>query len=297
MSKLQVQKSFDHTGGILYIVGTPIGNLDDWTPRAKNAFETADVIAAEDTRHTQKLLNRFGIRKPLISYHEHNRHTREKELIDRLKQGETVALVSDAGMPGISDPGEELIRSAIACDIPVIPVPGPNAAVTALVASGLPPQPFLFLGFLPRNTREREEVCRRWRRVEATLVCYEAPHRLKAMLQTVLEVMGDRRVALARELTKRHEEWLRGTVSECLQWLEDHPPRGEYTVVIAGWEGETPSMDDSEETAWWQSLTVIEHVKHYLAQGETKKVAIQRTAQDRGLPKREVYNLYHREQD
>lgn len=294
---MQVQKSFDHAGGTLYIVGTPIGNLDDWSPRAKAAFEAADVIAAEDTRHTQKLLNRFGIRKPLISYHEHNRHTRGKELIDRLKQGETIALVSDAGMPGISDPGEELIRSVIACDIPVIPVPGPNAAVTALVASGLPPQPFLFLGFLPRNAREREAVCRQWSKVEATLVCYEAPHRLKAMLQTVREVMGDRRVALARELTKRHEEWLRGTVSECLQWLEDHPPRGEYTVVIAGSEGGESSLNDREDNAWWQSLTVTEHVEHYLAQGESKKTAILRTAQDRDLAKREVYNQYHRERD
>ena len=212
---MRVQRSFgaESEEGALYIVGTPIGHLQDLSPRAREILEQVDVIAAEDTRHTRKLLTRFDIaKKPLISYHEHNRKTRGPQLIERLLAGESVALVSDAGMPAIADPGEDLVREALERGLHVIPVPGPNAAITALVASGIPPVPFVFLGFLPRHPKEREEALSRWKEAEAALVCYEAPHRVISTLESVYRVLGDRRIAVARELTKTHEEWLRGTV-------------------------------------------------------------------------------------
>lgn len=205
---MQVQRSFEDAaeGGALYVVGTPIGHLQDLSPRAKEILEKADVIAAEDTRHTRKLLTRFDIsKKNLVSYHEHNRKSRGPQLIDRLLEGASVALVSDAGMPAISDPGAELVREALERGIPVIPVPGPNAAITALVASGIPPVPFVFLGFLPRVPKDRERELSRWKEAEAALVCYEAPHRVISTLESVGRVLGDRRIALAREMTKTHE--------------------------------------------------------------------------------------------
>jgi 16S rRNA (cytidine1402-2'-O)-methyltransferase len=288
---MRVQRSFEAAGGALYIVGTPIGHLQDLSPRAKEILEQVDVIAAEDTRHTRKLLTRFDIAKPLVSYHEHNRKTRGPQLIERILGGESVALVSDAGMPGIADPGEELVREALERDIPVIPVPGPNAAITALVASGIRPVPFVFLGFLPRTPKDRERELSRWKETEATLVCYEAPHRVVATLEAVRRVLGDRRIALARELTKAHEEWLRGTAGECLAHLTEHPPRGEYTLVIEGADASTGSVQDGTE--WWASLTVEEHVEWYLRRGKTKKEAIRAAARDRSLPKREVYRVVH----
>lgn len=295
---MRVQRSFEaaEAGGALYIVGTPIGHLQDLSPRAKEILEQADVIAAEDTRHTRKLLTRFGIaKKPLVSYHEHNRKSRGPQLIERILEGETVALVSDAGMPGISDPGEELVREALKREIPVIPVPGPNAAITALVASGIPPVPFVFLGFLPRIPKDRERELSRWKETEAALVCYEAPHRVISTLESVRRVLGDRRIALAREMTKTHEEWLRGTVSECLAHLTENPPRGEYTLVIAGAD---PTVRSGEsETEWWASLTVEEHVEWYLRRGRSKKEAIRSAARDRSLPKREVYRIVHLENE
>lgn len=291
-----VQRSFESAaeGGVLYIVGTPIGHLQDLSPRAKEILERADVIAAEDTRHTRKLLTRFGIAgKPLISYHEHNRKSRGPQLIERILDGASVALVSDAGMPAISDPGEELVREALEREIPVIPIPGPNAAITALVASGIPPVPFVFLGFLPRNPKDRERELSRWKETMAALVCYEAPHRVVSTLESVERVLGDRRIALAREMTKAHEEWLRGTVSECLSFLAEHPPRGEYTLVIAGADPEARTGET--ETTWWDSLTVEEHVDWYVRQGQSKKEAIRSVARDRSMPKREVYRIVHLE--
>ncbi|SFJ35027.1 16S rRNA (cytidine1402-2'-O)-methyltransferase [Thermoflavimicrobium dichotomicum] len=274
------------------MVGTPIGNLGDLSPRAQEVLAQVDLIAAEDTRHTRKLLSKFNFSTPLVSYHEHNKIQRGEELIERLQNGESIAIVSDAGMPAISDPGEDLVKLAVQKRIPVIPIPGPNAALSALVASGLPTQPFLFLGFLPRTTRERKTQLRRWVHVPATLLCYEAPHRLVSMLEDVLEVMGDRVIAISREMTKKHEEWLRGSLSECLEYVKKEGTKGEYTIVIAG----ADEYIEEESKKWWEDLSVIEHVEHYLAQGKPKKEAIQLTAQDRGLPKREVYNLYHAEQ-
>lgn len=290
------QKSFETDSGALYVVGTPIGNLGDLSQRAKEILTEADLIACEDTRHTRKLLSHLGISTPMVSYHEHNRLSRLPQLLQRLQSGERIALVSDAGMPGISDPGEEFIRKAVEEEIPVIPVPGANAALSAVVTSGLPPQPFLFIGFPPRHSKERVMELKRWKEAPATLIFYEAPHRILPMLKAVLEILGDRRVAVARELTKKHEEWLRGRVSECIRLFEEEKPRGELTVVVEGIsphdaeEGEVPPED-----AWWQALTVSEHVNWHIHRGKSKKEAIKVTAEERTLPKREVYNEYHQD--
>lgn len=294
---MEKQKSFvnDRKEGTLYVVGTPIGNLQDLSPRAREILSEADLIAAEDTRHTLKLLNAFGIKASLISYHEHNQKAREPELIEKLADGQTIALVSDAGMPGISDPGESLIQKATLRKIPVIPVPGPNAALAALVASGLPTQPFVFIGFLPRVKKDRRKELERWQSVSATLIFYEAPHRLIEMLEDVMEVLGDRRVAICRELTKRHEEWLRGSLSECLMYFQNHKGRGEFTIVVEGADLSEADLKETEAGTDWSAISIRQHVNQYMEQGLRKKEAILQAAKDRSLPKREVYNAYHKE--
>jgi 16S rRNA (cytidine1402-2'-O)-methyltransferase len=286
---LWVQKSFEVKQGVLYVVGTPIGNLDDFSPRVHQILSQVDLIAAEDTRHTKKLLSKFSFSTPLVSYHEHNEKKRCGELIEQLKMGKSIALVSDAGMPAISDPGEELVRQAVEQQIAVIPIPGPNAALTALVASGIEVQPFLFLGFLPRAKKERKEELEKWGHLPVTLVFYEAPHRLVAMLEDCLAILGDRDVAISREITKKHEEWLRGKLSECLSYLQQNGTRGEYTIVIG--KGETKMEVEGEK--WWASLSINEHVEYYIKKGENTKTAIKQTAKDRSIPKREVYQHYH----
>ncbi|GGA52462.1 ribosomal RNA small subunit methyltransferase I [Kroppenstedtia guangzhouensis] len=291
------QKSFETDGGVLYVVGTPIGNLGDLSVRTKQILGEVDLIACEDTRHTRKLLSHLGISTAMISYHGYNRLTRLPLLLDRLQEGKSIALVSDAGMPGISDPGEELIHQVVEAEIPVIPVPGANAALCALVASGLPPQPFLFIGFLPRNSKERMTELTKWKETPATLIFYEAPHRIRPMLKDVMEVLGDRKTALARELTKKHEEWMRGNLSACLQELEEEKPRGEWTVVVEGASSDGTGAENGPDVTWWQALTVREHVDWHIRRGKIKKEAIQATAAERSLPKREVYNEYHRETD
>jgi len=294
----RIQKSFGGDGeafslGTLFIVGTPIGNLGDLSPRALEVLKTVDLIAAEDTRHTRKLLQVHQFNTPLWSYHEHNQREKGEEILAALEAGKKVALVSDAGLPGISDPGEDLVRQATERGIPVVPVPGPNAALTGLVASGLPTQPFLFLGFLPRHSKERKQELKKWWRLPATLVCYEAPHRLEDMLTDALEVLGDRPVAICRELTKKHEEWLRGALSDCLVHIREQGVRGEYTVIFSGAEEEENEQEDQK--AWWSALSVVEHVHTYMERGHSKKEAIQLAAKDRNVPKREVYQLYHQE--
>ncbi|MFD1427981.1 16S rRNA (cytidine(1402)-2'-O)-methyltransferase [Kroppenstedtia sanguinis] len=291
------QKSFESEGGVLYVVGTPIGNLGDLSERAKQILTEVDLIACEDTRHTRKLLSHLGISKAMTSYHEHNRLARLSSLLSRLQEGENIALVSDAGMPGISDPGEELIREVVQAGMPVIPVPGPNAALSALVASGIKPQPFLFIGFLPRNAKERRAELNKWKETPATLIFYEAPHRIQPMLKDVLEVLGDRQAALARELTKRHEEWMRAPLSVCLRLLEERKPRGEWTVVVEGAPAGGNQVEEEPNVTWWRALTVREHVDWHIHRGKSKKEGIQATAAERSLPKREVYNEYHREMD
>lgn len=267
--------------GTLYIIGTPIGNLEDISLRALRILGEVDLIAAEDTRKTRKLLTHFKIGTPLTSYHEHNKLTRLDELISILRQKD-VALVSEAGMPGLSDPGYELIQAAIAQGIPVVPVPGPSALITALVVSGLPTDSFLYLGFLPRRQKDRRQLLASVAREKRTLVAFEAPHRLLASLADLKDVLGDRRIAVARELTKLYEEVWRGSISQALTHFEENPPRGEFTLVIEG---------VGEERVTWDEEQVVEALAELMAEGAAKKEAIKAVADLAGWPKREVYKV------
>ncbi|WP_070121567.1 16S rRNA (cytidine(1402)-2'-O)-methyltransferase [Bacillus marinisedimentorum] len=289
----QQQSYRDSEGGKLYLVPTPIGNLEDMTYRAVKVLQDADLIAAEDTRHTRKLCNAFEITAPVVSYHEHNKEKSGIRLIQDIQEGKTVALVSDAGMPSISDPGFELVQAALQEQMPVIPLPGANAALTALIASGLKPQPFYFFGFLNRNKKERREQLKRLSKMEDTIIFYEAPHRLKNTLLDIEKVLGSRRIVLSRELTKKFEEFIRGTVQEALEWVNQNEVRGEFCVLVEGGE-----KSNGEEPAWWDALSVIEHVEHYLSEeGLKPKEAVKKAAEDRSMPKREVYQIYHVENE
>jgi len=267
--------------GTLYIVGTPIGNLEDISLRALRILGEVDLIAAEDTRRTRKLLTHYGIETPLSSYHEHNKLTKLDELLNTL-QRKDVALVSEAGMPGLSDPGYELIEAAVARSIPVVPVPGPSALITALVVSGLPTDSFLYLGFLPRRRKQRRQLLASVDGERHTLLAFEAPHRLRASLADLKDVLGDRRIAVARELTKMYEEVWRGSISQALAHFAEDPPRGEFTLVIEG---------AGAERAAWDERQVVEALAELLAEGVEKKEAIKAVADLAGWPKREVYKV------
>jgi len=271
--------------GTLYIVGTPIGNLEDVSLRALRILGEVDLIAAEDTRRTRKLLIRYEIKTPLTSYHEHSKLAKLDELLGTLEQKD-VALVSEAGMPGLSDPGYELIEAAIARGIPVVPVPGPSALITALVVSGLPTVSFLFLGFLPRRKKRRRQILASVAGERRTLVAFEAPHRLRASLADLKAVLGDRRIAVARELTKVYEEVWRGSVSQALAHFEENPPRGEFTLVIEG---------AREERVTWDEGQVREVLAELVAEGAERKEAVKAVADLAGWPKREVYRVALRE--
>ncbi|RWZ50150.1 16S rRNA (cytidine(1402)-2'-O)-methyltransferase [Halobacillus fulvus] len=289
---MKIQKSFKESNGTgtLYIVPTPIGNLEDMTYRAVSTLRDVDVIGAEDTRNTKKLLNHFNIQTPLISYHEHNKQGRGPQLIEQLQSGESIAIVSDAGMPGISDPGSDLVALAVEAEVPVVVLPGANAALPALAGSGISTESFLFCGFLPRKKKDRKEELERLKRQTATLIFYESPHRLKEMLSHTNEVLGPRRASLARELTKRYEEYVRGTVDELAEWAEREDVRGEFVVIVEGSQEKVEEEDDQ----WWAALSVVEHVDHYIeSEGMKSKTAIKQTALDRKLPKRDVYQAYH----
>lgn len=287
---MKSQKSFaKENKSSLYLVPTPIGNLEDITFRALKVLKSVDMIAAEDTRNTRKLLTHFDIQTPMMSYHEHNKKTSGEKIIQLLQEGKNIALVSDAGMPAISDPGYELIKDVLQEGLPVISLPGANAALTALIASGIHPQPFYFHGFLPRKKQEREKVLEQLKGMTATIIFYEAPHRLRETLQAILGSWGDREIVLAREITKKFEEYLRGTISEALIWVEQERVRGEFCLIVQGASGDTKIMD----TAWWVTFSVKEHVQHYIDQGNTAKEAVKKTAKDRGLPRREVYRIFH----
>jgi 16S rRNA (cytidine1402-2'-O)-methyltransferase len=220
--------------GVLYLVGTPIGNIEDLSPRALRVLCAVTVIAAEDTRHTAGLLERFSARRPMVSYHDHNKDERTPELIARLQAGDSVAVVSDAGSPGISDPAFTLVRAAVSASIPVIPVPGPSSALCALEASGLPTDRFAFEGFLPRRPGKRRSRIGELREDPRTLIFFESPHRLAATLRDLASGLGDRPASLSRELTKRFEETRRGTLGSLLAWIREHPPRGEFVLVVGG---------------------------------------------------------------
>lgn len=267
----------------LYVVATPIGNLEDITFRAIRVLQAADLIAAEDTRHTGKLLQHFHITTPQISYHDHNRRSRLPELLDRLQQGKAIALVSDAGMPGISDPGYELVQACAEAGIEVIPIPGASAVVTALSASGLPTERFAFEGFLPTKGQERRDRLDSFRNEPRTLVFYEAPHRLRQTLTDLAEVVGgDRLIVLARELTKLHEEFWRGTVEEAIAHYETREPQGEFTIVLAGAQPDAPLLSESALLAELQNL---------IRQGLSRSQASRQLAQQTSLPRREIYQL------
>ena len=272
--------------GSLLVVATPIGNLEDITFRALRALREADLIVAEDTRHTLRLLNHFGIRKPMISCHDRNEHARVEGLMSRMRQGERVVLVSDAGTPGISDPGEILIRGVLEAGIPVSMAPGPAAAIMGLVLSGLPTDRFCFEGFLPASRPDRLRRLEALRSETRTMVFYEAPHRLAQSLEDLLEVLGDRPCALARELTKRHEEVQRDTLDALGKKYRTLPPRGEYVVVVAGIGQE---VLDGREQAKWRALPVAAHVALHEQAGLSRMEAMKRAGRERGWSKREVY--------
>ena len=286
---MKTQQSYAETNvGTLYLVPTPIGNLDDMTFRAVNTLKEVDLVACEDTRVTQKLLNHFNIDVSKMSYHEHNIHTQTQELIRELLNGKDIAQVSDAGMPSISDPGVELVAAAVAVDIPVVPLPGANAAVTALIASGLAPQPFTFYGFLSRKKSDLNAELVDLKDKTETIVFYESPHRLTQFLKELVNVFGEeRKVVLAREVTKRYEEFIRGTAKEVLDWADETQLRGEFVVMVAG-------NDDIEEEIYWENWTVLEHIDYKMTYEKmSSKDAIKAVAKERNVPKREVYAEYH----
>lgn len=270
------------TYGTLYLCATPIGNLEDMTPRALRMLQEADLIAAEDTRHTLQLLNHFGIKGHLIRYDEHSKEKQGAYLLDELLAGKNIALVSDAGFPGIADPGEALAKDAIAAGVRVVPVPGANAALCALIASGLPAYPFFFGGFLPKSKKNRREQLEQWKYIPATMILYEAPHRIEEVLEDILESWGDRPICAARELTKLHEEFYRGTISSCLAWLEQNGARGEFCLIIGAGTEEKPPEEEQ--------LEPLDEVRKLIAEGVDKKQALQQVAKKHKIPKRELYN-------
>lgn len=277
--------------GKLYLCATPIGNLGDVSARCLEVLNSVDLIAAEDTRRTLQLLNHFEISKPLTSYHEHNKHEKGGYIISLLQSGKNVALVSDAGTPAISDPGEDLVRLCAENDLEVTSVPGPVAGINALILSGLDTKRFAFEGFLSVNKRHRKEHLESVSNDTHTLIFYEAPHKLKNTLADMRQTFGgDRKIALVRELTKIHEEVKRCTLDEAVDFYAENNPRGEYVIVVDG----AKETEIAEENVW-ENISVREHVDRYIAEGMTSKEAIKKAALDRGAPKREVYNEYHKE--
>ncbi|BAY19188.1 uroporphyrin-III C/tetrapyrrole methyltransferase [Anabaenopsis circularis NIES-21] len=273
----------DPQPGTLYVVGTPIGNLEDITFRAVRILQTVDLIAAEDTRHTGKLLQHFQVKTPQLSYHEHNRNSRIPEILEHLSNDKAIALVSDAGMPGISDPGYELIKACIDAGINVVPIPGASAAITALSAAGLPTDKFTFEGFLPPKTQQRREHLETLQTESRTLIFYESPHRLPETLQDLAEVFGsDRQIVLARELTKLYEEFWRGTIASAIAHYQQREPQGEYTLVVAGTPITQPLLTEVELKAELQQL---------ISQGISRSQASRQLAKFTSLSRRQVYQL------
>ncbi len=278
--------------GTLYLCATPIGNLEDMTFRAVRVLREADLIAAEDTRNSLKLLNHFDIRTPMTSYHEYNKYDKGRKLVEKLLEGKDVALITDAGTPGISDPGEELVSMCHEAGITVTAVPGAAACITALTISGLPTRRFAFEAFLPSDKKEREAVLDALEKEQRTIVLYEAPHRLVKTLKLLAERLGERRVSVCRELTKRHETVYRSTLPAAAAHYEETPPKGECVIVV---QGLTRREAEEEERQRWMDMSIEEHMEYYLSQGLDKKEAMKRTAKDRGVQKREIYNYLNRD--
>ena len=275
--------------GILYLVATPIGNLEDMTYRAVRILQEADEIAAEDTRNSRKLLTHFDIHTPMTSYHEFNKYDKAEVLIGQLLSGKSVALITDAGTPGISDPGEVLVQKCYNAGVPVVPVPGACAAVNALVASGQATRRFAFEAFLPADKKERRKVLEELKRETRTIVLYEAPHRLVKTLEELAELLGDRPVTLCKELTKKHETFRKTTLGQAAKAYAEEEPRGEYVLVIAG---KSEEECREEVKARLEGLSVIDHMKQFLAEGMDEKSAMKAVASERGIPKREVYQAW-----
>lgn len=268
--------------GVLYLVATPVGNLEDITYRALRILKEVDFIAAEDTRHSLKLLNHFEISKPMISYYEHNIRERGEQIIKRLKDGQSAALVTDAGTPAISDPGEDIVRLCVEEHIRVVPVPGAVAAINALICSSLPTSRFSFEGFLSVNKKSRIDHLSSVKFSRYTLIFYEAPHKLLNTLRDMLEYFGDRKITVARELTKKYEEFLYTTISGAISHFEDVQPKGEFVLVVEG-------AKEAKETTVFDNMSVLEHINYYMQAGLDKKEAMKKVAQDRGVSKREIY--------
>lgn len=273
--------------GKLYLCATPIGNLEDITFRVIKTLKEVDLIAAEDTRHSIKLLNHLEIKTPMTSYHEFNKVEKAKYLVEKLKEGVNIALITDAGTPGISDPGEELVRQASEAKIEVTSLPGACAAVTALTLSGLATRRFSFEAFLPTDKKERQAVLSEIKNDTRTVIIYEAPHRLLKTLKELNDVLGDRKISVIKELTKVHETALRTTLSEAVQIFDNQEPKGEYVLVI---EGKSSKELEAEKQSRWENLTLKEHMNYYEEQGFNKKEAMKAAAKDRGISKRDIYN-------
>ncbi|HBI61870.1 MAG TPA: 16S rRNA (cytidine(1402)-2'-O)-methyltransferase [Lachnospiraceae bacterium] len=277
--------------GTLYLCATPIGNLEDITLRVLRTLKEVDLIAAEDTRNTIKLLNHFEIKTPMTSYHEYNKIDKAAYLVQKLSEGTNIALVTDAGTPGISDPGEEIVRQAYVSGIPVTSLPGACACVTALTLSGLSTRRFAFEAFLPHEKKERKAVLNSLKTETRTIILYEAPHHLKNTLSELLEALGDRKLTLCRELTKLHETIMATTISTAIEYYSQKEPKGEYVLVIDGIRQE---ILESREQEKWKKLSVAEHLEYYIAQGTDKKDAMKKVAKDRGVSKREIYQIIHK---
>ena len=276
-----------HKTGTLYLCATPIGNLEDITYRVLRTLKEVDLIEAEDTRNSIRLLNHFEIKTPMTSYHEYNKIDKAYQLVAKMREGKNIALITDAGTPGISDPGEDIVRICYEEGIPVTSLPGAAACITALTMSGLPTRRFAFEAFLPKDKKEHQAVLEELKTETRTIIIYEAPHHLVRTLQELSDTLGgDRRLTICRELTKRHEEKLQMTLTDSLSYYEVNEPRGEYVLIIAGRSREEMKK---EEQAGWEALSLEEHMAHYESQGIDRKEAMKRVAKDRGVSKRDIY--------
>ena len=272
--------------GMLYLCATPIGNLEDITYRVLRILKEVDLIAAEDTRNSIKLLNHFEIKTPMTSYHEYNKYEKGRYLVEQKQEVKNIALITDAGTPGISDPGEELVAMCYEAGIPVTSLPGPAACITALTISGLPTRRFAFEAFLPSDKKERAVILEELKRETRTIILYEAPHRLVKTLEELSEKLGDRKIALCRELTKNPETVFRGSLLEAVSWYKENPPKGECVMVLEGRSREEMEQDARQQ---WEDMPLQAHMEHYMSQGIDKKEAMKLVAKDRGISKRDVY--------
>ena len=273
--------------GKLYLCATPIGNLEDITYRVVRTLNEVDLIGAEDTRNSIKLLNHFDIKSPMTSYHEFNKYDKAKQLVEMMKEGKNIAIITDAGTPGISDPGEEVVRQCFEAGIQVTSLPGPAACITALTMSGQKTRRFCFEAFLPKDKKEKVAVLEELKNETRTIIIYEAPHRLARTLKELRETLGNRQLTLCRELTKKYEEADKTTIDQAIEKYNEKEPRGEYVLVI---EGKSQEEIQEENKQKWESMTIEEHMEYYISQGNDKKSAMKLVAKDRGVSKRDIYN-------